>query len=91
MNRAANGPRVDRNESKDMALWMGTTPSQELSHRAAIPPTLPSDPMLKSEEAVDALATGEQEVSPDDDKDDQIADKGEEDAESGESHSGLAM
>ena len=64
-NRAANGLRVDGNESKDIALWMGTTPSQDLSQRASIKPTLPSDPQLKSEEAEVVVGAAGQEVSAD--------------------------
>ena len=60
-NRAANGLRVDGNESKDIALWMGTTPSQDLSARA-VPPTLPSDTLLRSEKAGAAVEAGEREV-----------------------------
>ena len=91
VNRAANGLRVDGNESKDIALWMGTTPSQDLSHRAAMPPTLPSDPKLKSEEAAAVVAASEQEILPGN-KDGRIEDADEEqenDEESGESDGGL--
>ena len=91
VNRAANGLRVDGNESKDIALWMGTTPSQDLSHRAAMPPTLPSDIKLKSEEASAIVVASEQEISPGD-KDGRIEDADEDqenDTESGESDGGL--
>ena len=43
---------------------MGTTPSQDLSHRAAMPPTLPSHPHLSSEEAGAQVTATDQEISP---------------------------